>query len=107
MFTQNIAHIFARSGRSLGKLCSKLRPKLRPPEVARQDKTKDKGGGLVTLDYHSLEQAICALRQGALVSGVWETDPEDGRENVHHLPELGEHTQRRHRPSVTLVTNIC
>ena len=57
--TQNIAHIFAHSGRSLGKLRSKLRPKLRPPEVARQDKTKDRGGGLVTLDYHSSEQAIC------------------------------------------------
>ena len=41
------------------------------------------------------------------MSGAWETDREDGGENVHHLPELWEHTQRRHGPSVTLVTYLC
>ena len=32
----------------------------------RQDKTKERGGGLVTLDYHSLEQAICDKRSWAV-----------------------------------------
>ena len=31
-----------------------------------QDKTKERGGGLVTLDYHSSEQAICDKRSWAV-----------------------------------------
>ena len=62
MFIQNIAHNLARSERSLGKLRSKLRSKLGPPEVAGQERE----GGLVTLDYHSTEQAICDKRSWAV-----------------------------------------
>ena len=45
MFTQNIAHIFARGGQSLGKLHPKLRPKLWPPEVAGQDQGEGRWPG--------------------------------------------------------------
>ena len=58
MFIQNIAHNLARSERSLGK----LRSKLVPPEVTGQKRE----GGLVTLDYHSTEQAICDKRSWAV-----------------------------------------
>ena len=34
--------------------------------LKRQDKTKERGGGLVTLDYHSSEQAICDKRSWAV-----------------------------------------
>ena len=34
--------------------------------LKRQDKTKERGGGLVTLDYHSSEQAICDKRSWAM-----------------------------------------
>ena len=46
MFTQNFTHIFG--------------------PLKWQDKTKERGGGLVTLDYHSSEQAICDKRSWAV-----------------------------------------